>query len=160
MVFLFSLEQLEQRVAKTEEKIDFFVKTALPPVEGIFFDGQIYDAYEFICGLDETGELTDIVFAYDEAREMLYQVTPYILENSEADEFSPFAYITQGLLYPGVLKTFEGAELPEGVETAAYNFTAMELTDAEEEEEYDGVRGRKAPRGLFFIRLRRLPAGR
>ena len=31
------LEQLEQRVAKTEEKIDFFVKTALPPVEGIFF---------------------------------------------------------------------------------------------------------------------------
>ena len=45
------LEQLEQRVAKTEEKIDFFVKTSLPPVEGIFFDGQIYDAYEFICGL-------------------------------------------------------------------------------------------------------------
>ena len=45
------LEQLEQRVAKTEEKIDFFVKTALPPVEGIFFDSQIYDAYEFICGL-------------------------------------------------------------------------------------------------------------
>ena len=45
------LEKLEQRVAKTEEKIDFFVKTALPPVEGIFFDGQIYDAYEFVCGL-------------------------------------------------------------------------------------------------------------
>ena len=43
------LEQLEQRVTKTEEKIDFFVKTALPPVEGIFFDGQIFDAYEFIC---------------------------------------------------------------------------------------------------------------
>jgi len=48
------LEQLERRVAKTEEKIDFFVKTALPPVEGIFFDGQIYDAYEFICGLIES----------------------------------------------------------------------------------------------------------
>ena len=38
-------------MAKTEEKIDFFVKTSLPPVEGIFFDGQIYDAYEFICNL-------------------------------------------------------------------------------------------------------------
>jgi hypothetical protein len=37
-------ERLEQRVAKTEEKIDFFVRTSLPPVEGIFFDGQIYDA--------------------------------------------------------------------------------------------------------------------
>ena len=45
------LEQLERRVATTEEKIDFFIKTSLPPVEGIFFDGQIYDAYEFICGL-------------------------------------------------------------------------------------------------------------
>ncbi len=45
------LEQLERRVAKTEEKIDFFVKTALPPAEGIFFDGQIFDAYEFVCSL-------------------------------------------------------------------------------------------------------------
>ena len=45
------LEQLEQRVAKTEEKIDFFVRTALPPVEGIFYDGQIFDAYEFASKL-------------------------------------------------------------------------------------------------------------
>jgi hypothetical protein len=45
------IEQLEQRVAKAEEKIDFFVKTALPPVEGLFFDGQIFDAYEFVCKL-------------------------------------------------------------------------------------------------------------
>ena len=42
-------EQLERRVTKTEEKIDFFVKTSLPPVEGVLFDGQIYDAYKFIC---------------------------------------------------------------------------------------------------------------
>ncbi|MBQ9172385.1 MAG: virulence RhuM family protein [Bacteroidales bacterium] len=45
------LEQLERRVTKTEEKIDFFVKTALPPVEGIFYDGQIFDAYEFASKL-------------------------------------------------------------------------------------------------------------
>ena len=32
-------ERLEQRVSKTEEKIDFFVKASLPPVEGIFYDG-------------------------------------------------------------------------------------------------------------------------
>lgn len=30
------LERLEQRVARTEEKIDFFVRTSLPPQEGIF----------------------------------------------------------------------------------------------------------------------------
>ena len=34
------IERLEQRVAQTEEKIDFFVKTSLPPAEGIFFDGR------------------------------------------------------------------------------------------------------------------------
>lgn len=37
-------ERLEQRISKTEEKIDFFVRTSLPPVEGIFFEGQIFDA--------------------------------------------------------------------------------------------------------------------
>ena len=45
------LENLERRLSVAEEKIDFFVKTSLPPAEGIFFDGQIFDAYEFICGL-------------------------------------------------------------------------------------------------------------
>ena len=44
-------ERLEQRVAKTEEQIDFFVKTSLPPVQGIFFDGQIFDAYHFVADL-------------------------------------------------------------------------------------------------------------
>ena len=34
------IERLEQRVNKTEEQIGFFVRTALPPVEGVFFDGQ------------------------------------------------------------------------------------------------------------------------
>ena len=44
-------ERLEQRVARTEEKIEFFVRTALPPVEGIFYDGQIFDAYRFVADL-------------------------------------------------------------------------------------------------------------
>ena len=45
------LERLEQRVTKTEEKIDFFVRTSLPPQQGIFYDGQIFDAYQFVCDL-------------------------------------------------------------------------------------------------------------
>ena len=44
-------ERLEQRVSKTEEQIGLFVRTALPPVEGIFFDGQIFDAYSFVSDL-------------------------------------------------------------------------------------------------------------
>ena len=45
------LERLDQRVTQTENKIDFFVKPSLPPVEGIFYDGQIFDAYKFVCDL-------------------------------------------------------------------------------------------------------------
>lgn len=45
------MERLEERVTKTEEKIDFFIRTALPPVEGIFFEGQIFDAYAFATNL-------------------------------------------------------------------------------------------------------------
>lgn len=44
-------ERLEQRVAKTEEQIGFFVRTAQPPVEGVFYDGQIFDAYTFVADL-------------------------------------------------------------------------------------------------------------
>lgn len=45
------IERLEQRVSKTEEQIGFFVRTALPPVEGIFYDGQVFDAYTFVADL-------------------------------------------------------------------------------------------------------------
>ena len=45
------IEQLEQRVARTEEKIDFFVRTEPPPVEGVFYNGQIFDAYVFATDL-------------------------------------------------------------------------------------------------------------
>ena len=44
-------ERLEYRMAKTEETIDFIVRTSLPPREGIFFDGQIFDAYTLMCNL-------------------------------------------------------------------------------------------------------------
>ncbi|MBQ9676899.1 MAG: virulence RhuM family protein [Prevotella sp.] len=45
------IERLEKRVTRTEEKIDFFVRTSLPPVEGIFYDGQVFDAYRFASDL-------------------------------------------------------------------------------------------------------------
>ena len=45
------IERPEQRVAKTEEQIGFFIRTALPPAEGIFYDGQIFDAYTFVSDL-------------------------------------------------------------------------------------------------------------
>ena len=32
-------------------QIDFFIHTSLPPIEGIFYDGQIFDAYVFVSNL-------------------------------------------------------------------------------------------------------------
>lgn len=44
-------ERLEYRMAKNEEKIDFILKTSLPPKEAIILDGQIFDAYTLMCDL-------------------------------------------------------------------------------------------------------------
>ena len=44
-------ERIESRLCEHDQKIDFFVKTSLPPVEGIFFDGQLFDAYKFAADL-------------------------------------------------------------------------------------------------------------
>lgn len=45
------IEQLEHTVAEHSEKIDFFVRTSLPPIEGIFYNRQIFDAYKFAADL-------------------------------------------------------------------------------------------------------------
>ena len=43
--------QIEKTIAEHDAKIDFFVRTSLPPVEGIFYNGQIFDAYKFATDL-------------------------------------------------------------------------------------------------------------
>ena len=54
----YRLEQIDTRLQKHErqieyltDKVDFFVRTSLPPVEGIFYDGQLFDAYKFATDL-------------------------------------------------------------------------------------------------------------
>lgn len=41
-------ERLEHRMSEAENKIDFFVRTSLPPVEGIFYDGQMLEPFAFV----------------------------------------------------------------------------------------------------------------
>ena len=52
------IRSLEQQVSEQgmqildlKSKVDFFVRSSLPPVEGIFYDGQIFDAYVQIVNL-------------------------------------------------------------------------------------------------------------
>lgn len=42
---------LEEKVAEHDKQINFFVQTSLPPVQGVFCDGQIFDAYVFVADL-------------------------------------------------------------------------------------------------------------
>ena len=61
---------LEHQVADIQSKVDFFVRTSLPPVEGIFYDGQIFDAY------------THIVSLIKQAKKSVVLVDNYIDENT------------------------------------------------------------------------------
>ena len=45
------LIQHELRLNRLDEQMDFFVRTSLPPVEGVFFEGQIFDAYKLAADL-------------------------------------------------------------------------------------------------------------
>ena len=48
--------QIEQKLAEHQQKIDFFVRTNQPPVEGVFFEGQIFDAYRFVEALVKSAQ--------------------------------------------------------------------------------------------------------
>ena len=45
------LLDLEHTVAEDSQKIDFFIRTSLPPIEGIFYKGELFDAYKFVTDL-------------------------------------------------------------------------------------------------------------
>ena len=37
----------DKKIDEIKEKVDFFVRTSLPPVQGIFYNGQVFDAHVF-----------------------------------------------------------------------------------------------------------------
>lgn len=43
--------EYDRHLLQLDEKVDFFVRSSIQPKEGIFFEGQIFDAYAFIAGL-------------------------------------------------------------------------------------------------------------
>lgn len=45
------LSEHDHQLSQLTEKVDFFVRSSLQPKEGIFFDGQIFDAYAFVADL-------------------------------------------------------------------------------------------------------------
>ena len=45
------LSEHDNQIRELSGKVDFFLRTSLPPKDGVLFDGQIFDAYRFICDL-------------------------------------------------------------------------------------------------------------
>ena len=54
------IQQHDKTLYEHEQKFDMLIKTNLPPNEGIFYDGQIFDAYKFVTDIVETA-VTSIV---------------------------------------------------------------------------------------------------
>jgi len=55
------LSQHEQKLLEHQKQIDFIVRTELPPKEGVFYNGQIFDAYKFVSDLIELAKKEIIV---------------------------------------------------------------------------------------------------
>lgn len=45
------LSEHDRHLLQLDEKVDFFVRSSLQPKEGVFFNGQIFDAYTLIADL-------------------------------------------------------------------------------------------------------------
>ncbi|MBR2618493.1 MAG: virulence RhuM family protein [Paludibacteraceae bacterium] len=45
------LAEQDVKIENLNKQVDFFVRTSLPPVEGVFCNGQIFDAYKFATDL-------------------------------------------------------------------------------------------------------------
>ena len=50
-VFNHRFEKIEKKLIEHDQKFDFLIKSNLKPSEGIFYDGQIFDAWKFVSGL-------------------------------------------------------------------------------------------------------------
>jgi hypothetical protein len=55
------IERLEHKMVEHDQKFDLLIKTSLPPKEGIFFDGQIFDAYIFVADLIKSAKKSIIL---------------------------------------------------------------------------------------------------
>jgi hypothetical protein len=50
------LAKHDQRIATLEQKVDFFVQTQTPPLQGVFYDGQLWDARALVLKLIQSAK--------------------------------------------------------------------------------------------------------
>lgn len=55
------VDRIESKLLEHDQKFDLLIKTHLTPNEGIFYDGQIFDAYQFVSGLIKSAKKSIIL---------------------------------------------------------------------------------------------------
>ena len=55
-------QRYDSEIQRLSSQVDFFVRHSLPPIEGIFFAGQIFDAYKFVCDLVKSARKSIVLF--------------------------------------------------------------------------------------------------
>ena len=55
-------QRYDSEIQRLSNQVDFFVRHSLPPIEGIFFAGQIFDAYEFAARLIKSARKSIVLF--------------------------------------------------------------------------------------------------
>ncbi|MCQ2276518.1 MAG: virulence RhuM family protein [Bacteroidales bacterium] len=56
------MSQAEQGLLSVNQKVDKMLQQTLPPTHGIFFDGQIFDAYQFVSDLIRSAKRSIVLF--------------------------------------------------------------------------------------------------
>ena len=85
------LESHNKLLIEHSNKIDFFVKTSLPPVEGIFYNGQIFDAYKFVNDLIRSAKQRIVLidnYVNDSVLQMLDKRQPNVSATIYTKDFS------------------------------------------------------------------------
>lgn len=55
------MEQLEKKVFQHDQQIELLLQTSLPPKEGIFYDGQLFDAYIFTSDIIKGAKISIVL---------------------------------------------------------------------------------------------------
>ena len=86
------LENQQALLAEHSEKIDFFVRTSLPPVEGIFFEGQVFDAHAFVSNLIRSAKKNIVLidnYLDDTVLKLLDKRAPNVKATAYTRQISP-----------------------------------------------------------------------
>ena len=80
------VDRIESKLIDYDQKFDMLIKTNLPPSEGIFYDGQIFDAYAFVANLIKSAKKSIILI------DNYVDETVLVLLSKRSDKVSAMIY--------------------------------------------------------------------